>query len=181
MRGVISLRLLTIYIYYRFKFFGGCGQNMSASKVAALILIGALIAIAFIINSIFQSVEQENQYVNNADKMFDTLTGPNSKMTALEGEQLSGNEREITEWIRLDKQHFSLQLPSNYYPRYKMVHLSFFEDSPITCGKVTFSSQSQDWKPFITSRRSNVAIMSGDGQLTAEEFSQLLRRVCAKL
>lgn len=134
--------------------------------------------IAFSVNSIFQSAEQEYQYANNADRMFATLTGPNSKMTALESEQLSGNVREITEWIRLDKQHFSLQLPSNFFPRYEMVYLSFYENSPITCGEVTFSSQSKDWKPFITSRRSNVAIMSGDGQLTAEEFNQLHNMVC---
>ena len=173
--------LLTIYIYYLFEILGDVGQKMSASKIAALLLIGALMFIAFSVNSIFQSVDQENQYANNADKMFETMTGPNSKMTAIEGEQLDNNEREITEWIRLDKQHFSLQLPSNFFPRYKMVYLSFYEDSPITCGKVTFSSQSRDWKPFITSRRSNVAIMSGDGQLTTEEFNQLYNKVCKSL
>ena len=154
---------------------------MSASKIAAVLLIGALMVIAFSVNSIFQSAEQENQYANKADKIFDTLTGPNSKMTTIEGAQLNNDEREISEWIRLDKQYFSLQLPSNFFPRYKMVYLSIYEDSPITCGKVTFSSQSRDWKSFITSRRSNVAIMSGDGQLTAKEFNQLRNKVCAKL
>ena len=154
---------------------------MSASKFAALVLIGALTVIAFAVNSIFQSAEQENQHINDAEKIYDTLTGPNSKMTALEREQLNGNEHEITNWIRLDKQHFSLQLPSNFYPRYEMVYLSIYDDSPITCGKVTFSSQSRDWKPFITSRRSNVAIMSGDGQLTSEEFNQLHSKLCTKL
>lgn len=154
---------------------------MSASKIAAVLLVGSLLLIAFSVNSIFHSTEHENEYLNKVDKYFDLLTSPNSKMTDLEGHQLSSNASQISEWIRLDKQHFTLQLPNNFFPHYQDVYLSIFEDSPITCGQVAFSSPAQEWIQFVASRRSNVALMAGDGQLTDKEFDQLYRRVCIKL
>lgn len=154
---------------------------MSAPKIAIALLVGAMMLIALSVNSIFHPNEEEFDYLNNGDKFYGMLTGLNSKMTGVEDQQLVSDQREISKWIKLDTQHFSLQLPDNYYPRYRNVFLSIHNDSAITCGEVAFSAQGQEWKSFISSRRSEVALMVGDGQTTDEEFYQLFKRVCQKL
>ena len=151
------------------------------SKIAAVLLVSSLLIIVFSVDSVFRSSGHEAVYVNNVDKFYQLLTGPNSKMTVIEGEQLNNDEREVSKWIKLDKQHFSLQLPDSFVPQYKEVYLAFYKNSPITCGKVAFSSLAKEWKQFITSRRSEVALMFGDEQLTAEEFARLYSRVCQNL
>lgn len=154
---------------------------MNASKIAAALLIGALMLIALSVNSIFNPSEEEIDYLNNADKFYAKLTGPNSKMTGIEDQQLVNDQHEISKWIKLDTQHFSLQLPDNFYPRYRDVFLSIHKESAITCGKVAFSAQAQEWKPFISSRRSEVALTVGDEKTSNEEFYQLYNRVCKEL
>lgn len=154
---------------------------MSAPKIAAVLLVGSLAAIAYSVNSVFESSEQELDQLSNVEKYIGLLTGPNSKIAGIEETQLNNNERELSEWIRLDKQHFSLQLPSNYFPRFGDVYLSFYKDSAITCGQVAFTAKKQEWAHFISSRRSNVALMVGDGQLSREEFYQIHDQVCRRL
>ena len=151
---------------------------MNASKVATIIAIGILAVIAWYSNSVLQSSRQSSVEVTNVERFVELLTDISTRITVSEEVQLRKAGSEQSEWIRLDKEHFSLDSPANILATYENVHLSIYQNSPITCGQVKFDTNSDEWGHFIASHRANVALIEGGSQLSDEEFLQLYSVVC---
>ena len=151
---------------------------MNASKVATIIVVGTLAIIAWYVNSILQTSQQPSVEATNVERFVGLLTDPNAKVTANEEARLSKVGSDRSEWIRLDKEHFSLYLPANILATYGDVYLSIYQNSPITCGQVKFDARAEEWGHFIASRRANVALIEGDNQLSDKEFLELYPVVC---
>ena len=151
---------------------------MSAPKIAAIIVASTLGLVAWYVSSMLYPIEKPPPKVTNVEKFLALLTNKNTKISVDEEERLNKNGLGRQEWIRMDKQHFSLSLPTNILATYGEVYLSIYQDSAITCGEVKFDSHRERWGHFISSRRANVALIEGDHQLSDEEFMQIYSIVC---
>ena len=143
------------------------------TKLLAYIMFGSLGI------SIFAMIK--SQSLSSSNSAGSTTTQASPQQFSSNKEMFLADKGKALAWMEADKSSIEEMLKDADSAEFRDVVISFYSDSPVTCGQVNAKNSFGGYagfKDFVAGKSAGIRVIRGDGQMKDSEFDKVWNAAC---
>ena len=159
----------------------GCGAPQKArtnpvTKLLAIIIFGSMGIAIFSGEGGSSSYSGSNSQTTSSNTASASTSQPSSNKA-----MFLASPAKAQAWMERDKATVEAILKDADSAKFEDVYISFMQDSPVTCGKVSARNSFGGYTgftEFVAAKSAGITVVRGDGQMVESEFMKVWNVAC---